>query len=401
MLLELAFRNIRRNMRRSLVTGLSVFAGAMLTGLIYGWINGLMELMLGSYVQYQTAHVRITSEEYLRREKFMPVDEIIPEAGALKKALAEREDVLSVEERFRFGILLGHGDMTVQAMGMGLDVAKSGFPIAERIVKGNITGKGIVIGSELADKLGVTPGDQLLIATKTSEGGLGGIKLPIEAIFSMHVREFDEKVFFISPDSARRLLKILPSESTEIYIYLKEIKRADLFSAEISSLLPAGVVSKTYKEQLGGMYDYLESAKYIYVVFELLILFLASFVIINTMIMVLFERMREIGTLKAIGFTEREMFTLFAAEGGIIGILGGVPGAVIGFSIVKVLSYTGINLESMMREIDMPVEYILYPVLHWSDIFIVVGMALVVPVLAAMLPARTVKKYSPSEALRM
>lgn len=401
MILQMAFRNLRRNYRRSLITALSVFAGAMLTGVAYGWVNGLLDLLVDGYIKYQTAHIRIVTEEYERRERFLPVDEIIPQSTTFSQSLKNIEGIERVEERTRFGILLGHEDSTVQAMGIGLDLKENNYKIDEHLREGAMTGSGIYIGIDLAKKLHVKMGDELLLATKTSEGGLGGIKLPVAGIFSMSVQEIDEKVFFLGLADAHRLLKLRENEGTEIYVYLDNIDDTQKVLGEIQKNLPAGLVARSYQEQMGGLYDYFESAKVIYVFIELLILFLASFVIINTMIMAIFERIREIGTLKAIGFTDSELFWMFTAEGGIIGILGGIPGAILGFTFIKILSYTGVNLETMMREVEMPIEYVVYPALHWSDIYIVVVMAILVPMLAAMIPARYVRRYQPAEALRM
>jgi len=148
------------------------------------------------------------------------------------------------------------------------------------------------------------------------------------------------------------------------------------------------------------MYLAIKNTKVIYAFIEIMILFLASFVVINTMMMAIFERLHEIGTLKALGMSDRELFINFTLEGAIIGAVGGILGALVGYIIIAILSYYGINLQSMLKDVDMPIEYVIHPTLSISALFIAIVMSIIVPALAAMLPAHYVNKLMPAEALR-
>jgi len=400
MITKFAYRNLLRNKKRTLISALSVFVAGLLVGVAYGWVNGMMDNMLESFIKYQTAHVRITTEEYENRQKFLPVDEIIYESETYIDHFKKIKGVKNIEQRIRFGILLGKEETTLQAVGMGLDINNNSFHLKEKIIDGKTEDHGIYIGHKLASKLKIKIGDELLLATKTSMGGLNGIKLKVAAIFKMNMTSLDSRFFFININDAKRLLKI--SEGiTEIYIFADDEKMSDSISDQIKPLLGAGIVSRTYKEQMGAMYAFIGIGKMIYFIIEMAILFLACFVIINTMTMAIFERMREIGTMKALGFSEKELFWTFTTEGAFIGMAGGLPGALIGFGFIFVLSITGVNLEGMLSSIDMPMEYIIYPKLTVIDIFAVISMACVVPVMASMIPARYIRRYLPSDALRM
>ena len=397
---KFAIRNIRRNKKRSLISASSVFAGALFLGLAYGFINGMVDFMMEGFIKYQTGHIRITTEAFEEREKFFPVDEVIYDSARYVEKIRQIKHVDKVEEIIRFGILLGKEDSTVQAVGMATDINTSHFNIPEKITEGSVQSEGLYLGIRLAEKLKIKVGEEILIAAKTSEGGLNGIKLPVAGIVKMGVGSLDERFFFLSPNDARKLLKINKG-TTEIYVYLKNADIVDEVHAEIAGFLDPGIKASTFKEQLGGLYTYIEAVKYIYGFIEMTILFLASFVIINTMIMAIFERMREIGTMKALGMNEKELFWLFTSEGALIGLIGGIPGAALGFIIVLLLGQTGINFEQMLGAIEFPVEYVIYPAVAWWHIFIVLGMAMVVPTIAAMIPARYVKRYLPADALRM
>lgn len=377
---------------------LTVFFGALLVGITQAWVNGMVNDYIENFTRYQTGHVRVTTEEFLKREKFMPVDEVITDAAATKKRLAGIEGVARVEERVQFGILLGHRETTVQAIGMGLDLSSNPLNLKKKIVGGKFTGRGMYIGHKLAKKLNVSEGEELLVATKTSIGGLNGIRIKVEGIFRLGMA-YDKRYFFLDMEDTRRLLK-LGDSTTSFYIYGKTHEEVEDLKAAVMKALPEGITAETYKEQMGELYATLNTMKSFYAFFEVLVLFLASFVIINTMMMAIFERLREIGTMKAMGMTDRQIFLNFTCEGAIIGAAGGIIGAIVGFFIISYFGAKGIDFTTQMENFDIPIEYIIHPVAEFKDLAIAVAIAIIVPACAAMIPARYARKLMPAEALR-
>lgn len=400
MLFKFAFRNVLRNRRRSFLTALAIFFGALIVGLAQGWINGMIDLYMQNYILYQTGNVRVATEEFVERERFVPVDALLADAQGLRQKVEALPGVAQVEERIRFGILLGHAELTEPAFGMGLDVANTRLGVKDKMVEGGVDQRGIYMGVDLARKLNVKLGDELLLATKTSEGGLNGIKLPVAGIYNMGVVIYNKKTFMLNLEDAKRLLKIYDG-TTELFVYTENEKKTDPVGAAIQALLPQGATAMTYKEQMGPMYSVFATMKYVYLFVEALILFLASFVVINTMMMAIFERMHEIGTLKAIGMTNRELFLNFTLEGALIGAMGGIPGALVGYGLIVVFNLTGINFEAFVDSMEgFPIEYVIHPTLSWVVLLIAVVISIVVPALAAMIPARYAGRLQPAEALR-
>ncbi len=400
MIIKFAFRNVLRNKKRSFLTVVTIFLAAILVGLAQGWINGMVGIYIDNYTKYQTGHIRITTEEFKKREKFLPVDELVYDSDDIINRALKIEGVRAVRERIRFGILLGNKETTTESVGMGIDLKNNEFDLSEKLVSGRIADSGIYIGDKLAEKLGVNQGEDLLIATKTSEGGLNGIKLRVEGIFRLGMI-YDKKFFFIGLGDAKRLLKIY-NGTTEIFIFAHEISLAEKLKEEIQGLLPAaaGFKVETYREQIGDFYETIEASKSIYGFIEALVLFLASFVIINTMMMAIFERMKEIGTMKAMGMTDRELFLNFTCEGAILGAVGGILGATVGFFIILAIAQNGIDFSAQFENIDMPFEYILRPRIGIAELLIAVVISIIVPSLAAMIPARYARKLMPADALR-
>ena len=223
------------------------------------WVNGLVGIFVDSSIKFQSGHVRITTDEFKKREKFMPVDEIIPDSDNLIKKISKIEGVSYVRERIRFGILLGREETTVQAVGMGIDLKNNEFKFGEKLKSGKVTDSGIYIGDGLAKKLGVKIGEELLLATKTSEGGLNGIKLKVDGIFKLGMM-YDKKFFFISLADAKKLLKIYDG-TTEILVFADSRDMADETKKKIVKTIPEWLLAETYREMLGDFMELLEAMK--------------------------------------------------------------------------------------------------------------------------------------------
>ena len=212
---------------------------------------------------------------------------------------------------------------------------------------------------------------------------------------------YDERFLYLPMNQAEKLLK-LDGNVPEVFVYAKTDEDATTaVKNKLELILEDGLTAQTYMKQMGGFYDYIGTAKLVYFFIEMAILFLACIVIINTMIMAIYERMREIGTMKALGFSEKQLFSMFTVEGALIGALGGIPGVITGWALIYYLSIHGLNMGDAMAGIDYPLEYIIYPHIRSTDLIYVIFIALVVPTLASMIPSRHIKKYLPADALRM
>lgn len=398
-MLRFAFRNVLRNRKRSALTASAILLASIVVCISQGWMNGMLDMFQENFVRYQTGSVRITTESYLKRERFMPVDETIASPAPLIENIRKIRNVTSVEEKIRFGMLLGHGEVSAPAFGMGLDLVSNTFGLSRRLVEGQIGTSGIYIGINLAKKLGVRVGEKLLIATQASDGSLNGITAQVNGIFRFGVTTFDGKYFFLSLPEARKLLR-LGNSGTEIYIYTRRPGDADAAAAEIRKLLPEGLKAETFKEQMRLIYDMLMMSRRVFLLVEAFIVFLASFVVINTLMMAIFERTREIGTLKAMGMTDRAIFFNFILEGAILGGFGGVLGGMIGYGFNALFNRTGINLEFMLKDINFPMEYIVRPNIGLDTLILTVVLAVIVPALATIFPARRAWRMVPAEALR-
>lgn len=401
---KFALRNVLRNKKRSIITAIAVLIGAMVGTLALGWVNGMMDMMMNNYVKFQTANMKIVTPEFHEHEKFMPVDEYFEGVSETTKKIKAIDKVTMVEERIRFGIMLSRNEITETAIGMGIDLKNNQINIKRKLIAGGIEESGIYIGAGLAKKLGIPTNENcksvsLLLATKTSEGGLNGIKLPVKGVFKYNIGMYDNQMFYIGLADAKKLLKLHPDATTELYVFTEKMDDTIAVQEAVKKILPKETIVLNYKQQF-AMLELYEIMRKIYGFVSALIVFLGSFVVINTMMMNIFERMHEIGTLKAMGMTDRSLFFNFTLEGGIIGAVGGIFGALAGFGIIVTMAKVGMDFSEAFGGIEMPVDPIIRPDVSIGTLIMAIIISIVVPAMAAMIPARVVRKITPSEALR-
>lgn len=398
MLFKFALRNIFRNRKRSILTILAILVASMVVAVAMGWIDGMLNIMLDNYKKYQTGDLRITKVDFIKRERFLPVDELVEESDSLIDKIKQFPGVKRVEERIKFGLILGHKESSKFAVGLGIDLNSSILKPEEKLIEGRLEKDGLYLGVNLAKKLKIELGDELLLATKTSEGGLNAIKLKVKGIFKYKVATLDSDFFILDLTEVKRLLKIKDG-TTEILVYTSPSK-AEKVKAEITKILPGKVTIKNVKEQMGNMYQLLEAGKIIYYIIYAIIVLLASFVVVNTMMMNIFERLKEIGTLKALGLTDSEVYLNFIIEGGIMGFIGSVVGGILGYITNIILHFTGVDFEFVMKEVSMPMEYIIRPEANIYVLFVTIILGVIIPAITTMYPAGYAKKLTPAEALR-
>jgi putative ABC transport system permease protein len=352
-----------------------------------------------NYIDYLTGNFKITTSGFAKYERFLPAYEYIPDSAALVSNLSLIKGVTLAEERIRFGIIIGKGEKSEAAMGIGADLRSSRLGLESRIAGGKIDSEGLYVCGGLADRLGIKTGDRLLLAAETSERGLNGIKLPVKGIIHFGISMIDKRSFFIDLKNARKLLK-MQGGITEIYVFTGSGTGREAMRGRIDKILPAGLVSRDPDQQTGGIYSMMQSVGYALYVLLVLILLLASFVVVNTMVMAVYERMKEIGTLKAIGMSDGGIFLNFTIEGIIIGSAGGITGGLSGYLLVVLSAVKGLNFSSMLKNRETPVSTIVYPSTGIEVLLAAVIIAVLISTAAAVIPALRARKTSPADALR-
>ncbi len=400
-ILKLAFRNFFRNTRRSIISGISVALAITVIIFARSYMKGIIENISGNIINLISGHILITTEEYERRERMIPLEESI-ELSPEFYGLLESEEIDIVTGRIKFGVLLGEEDLSVPALGYAIDPEKERHiaKLDRRLQKGTYITTGepaALFGSELAKRLNVDIGDTVTIITRTAYDSPTGINLVIKGIFSTGLGGIDRSLFYIPLDVGQQLLD-MEGKATEVVLLVHTPEKAIDIAGEVQ--LRTGFSVVPY--QHNALLRYINTFSIVYSLFYLIVLLVACSAIANTMLMVVFERTREIGMLKALGLNTFSIINLLTIEAGIIGLIGSSVGAVLGGVLSYWLKYQGLDISVMSStsSADMPFG----PIIYFSPTpFIIVSgfvFGLLVTVVVALLPISRVTRLQPAKALK-
>ncbi len=265
---------------------------------------------------------------------------------------------------------------------------------------GNITPPGIVLGKELAGRLGVTPGDtvylMLSMGSLTPMGHMPAMKrFEVTGIFEAGMHQFDSAFAFVHLTEAQKILH-LEDTVTAIEIRIKNVYQAKTVADRIVSQLGYPFYTKNWISMNHNLFSALKLEKTVMFIILALIVLVAAFNIASSLIMIVMNKRKEIGILKAMGATRKSIKRIFVMEGLLIGGTGTIIGVVLGITTCLLLKqYEFIKLSSEVYYITTLPVY-----LNWTDVTAVAVAALAICYLATLYPANQASKINPVEAIR-
>ncbi|UCD19005.1 MAG: ABC transporter permease [candidate division WOR-3 bacterium] len=400
-LFNLAYRNFFRNTRRSIISGISV--ALAITAIIFArsYIAGILENMSGNVIKLISGHITITTKEYERRERLIPLSESIALSDEFYRSLPQG-DIELVSPRIKFGVLLGEEELSIPALGYALDPEKEQniAGLQKRLVDGDYIRSGeraAILGEGLAERLNMTVGDTLTVITRTAYDSPTGLNFVIKGLFHTGIGGMDRSIFYIPLDIGQAMLD-LEGRATEIVILLKDPGKAVQVARAIDFNDDYSVVPFQFHTVL----RYVNMAEAIYSVFYLVVLLVACSAIANTMLMIVFERTKEIGMMKALGLNNLSIVGLLVIEAGFIGTVGSLLGSIIGTVLSYWLKYKGIDISmvSSTTSADMPFGPIIYLAPTPFIVATAFIMGLLVTIIIALLPISRAIRINPAKALK-
>ncbi len=377
---------------------------AMIVGVAF--VSGIMANMLDTFARTQTGHVRIRDARYTARETFLPMHLSLSGIGELLQIIRAEPGVTAAVPRVRASVLVDGADSNRPGLLLGLDIAAEGpyMSPGSMIASGRVPEPGrpeVLVGDQLAAHLGVSVGDSLTLLGQTAYRSLGGIRLEVVGLAHSGVGYLDNSLLMTPIDQAQRLAA-LDDAATEILVYGDDPDRARELAGALETRLAGrtpAVEVKSWRDQ-GTFVGFIDTGKRIYGVILGLMLVMAGLVIVNTMLMTVLERTREIGMQAALGMRPRDVMQLVVTEGLIIGLIGGTIGAVVGSAGAIYLGKVGIDFSQATRSFDIPFQGVIRPTWALGSAIFNLVAAVVMAGLAAAYPAWLAVRLRPAEALR-
>jgi putative ABC transport system permease protein len=333
------------------------------------------------------------------------------------------EGDVSYEERIFFNRLLlqdAYPDMIIDnpragkmivGMGMGMDFRQDGefINLKNKVESGTVPdadteSQEIILTSGLADKLTAAVGDRITISTKTKYMGMNGMTLKVTGIVDIPIAMYNSNYFFLPLDTAQKLLK-MGNSVTEILILLDNPGKKQLeatFSRIENTLTGAGYNELDVRpwDTIGIYPAYLMLIDIVGYYVGLFFFLLGSTVIITTTMMVIYERMKEIGTIAAMGMKGSQIVRLFFLESFFIGAIASFIGVVLGSGITIPFSIYGWNWSEALQDVEFAMSSILKPSWSIGNTLIVFIYSTAIASFASFIPSRRAAKIQPVEALR-
>ena len=397
---KMAWRDLGRNRRRTFFSMLALAVGVALLLFMASFIAGEMRGALQSAITLQSGHLQVRAASYDEDKTSLNFADLVENPDALAAQIAARPEVQTATPRLYATGIVVSGDISAGVRLIGIDPASAASaPFRDGLVSGEyLTADdrtGLYMGKTLADKLSLAAGDTVTLLVNTSNGDVDQQPFVIRGLYSTRTPGYDSSTVFLPLAKAQAIARA-ENHASLILILLKDQDQTDAVAAALQS--PAYQV-QTYIQLNALLQQFEELANsYIYL-FYLIVLGITATVIVNTLIMSVFERTREIGILASMGMRGGRIMAMFFAESSLLAVGGVAMGLALGGLVSAYVQRYGFFIGDMGITGILLGERI-YTYLTLNDAVQLSIMAFVITLLAALYPAMLAANMEPVEALR-
>lgn len=410
-LLKIATRNLFRYKRRTFLT-MALIVASMVFVLVFVAVTGSFKnMMIGQMTDSFLGHMQIHRRGYLASIENLPLHlNLLPkQVEMVEQALSQTDKVVAYSERIKFGGALSNFQQTTNIRINSVDPGKEFETcplLASRIIQGKRDASSlergrILVPELLARGLRIKVDDTVVVVATNRDGSVNGRTLVVGGILESATGPVGRDGY-IHIEDARELLRIPDDEVSEFAIRVSEFARLDSVHAQLQSRL-----SGELDRQGSPMFEvqtweklspFSTIANMIDVMTFFVKLMLVSVVLIsimNVMIMAVYERIREIGTIAAIGTLPGRILSVFVTEGLLIGAMGALSGTIVGAVIILIL-----NLSKITFSFGRMQNLVLAPTIDIWGLLTVSLLVIGVAVAASLQPAWKASRMEPIDALR-
>jgi ABC-type lipoprotein release transport system permease subunit len=403
MLLSISWRNIWRHPARSGVLLMAIIAGLWAGILVTALTNGWIHQRFVNLIQEEITHAQIHHPEYLtEREPWMYIER----ADDIFSTLDRDERVLSWSARTLTDGMI-QSPLTssgVQVRGVQTDRERATTTFHENLTKGDYLDTDlrnpILLGERLADKLNVETGNRIVLTFQDLNNEITSGSFTISGLFRTASNPYDERNVFVRAEDLQGLLggQVV---FHEIAMMLQDEELSNAVTTDLNSEFEH-IAAETWYE-LSPELRYITDAGGNLIVYIMAVILLAlAFGILNTMLMAIFERMRELGMLLAIGMSKLRVFVMIMMESVILTFTGAGGGLLLAWLTLGYLGEKGIDMTSVGGEsmAEFGYDAVVYPIAYANDYVTTIILVVVTAILAAIYPAIKALRLNPGEVVR-
>jgi len=407
-LFKIAVRNLLRYKRRTFLTASLITIGVIFVLIFISVSGSFKAMMISQITDSMLGHIQIHKKGYVAAIDNLPLNlNLRPQDVAkLEDILNNDADVEAYSPRIKFGGMFSNFVETtnIRLNGVYPDREFKTIPLlASRISAGKKTiEKGeILIPVLLSKGMGVKVGDSVVIVTTNKDGSVNGKQFTVSAILESATGP-GGRDGYVHIEDAQELLRMTEMEISEVAIRLKDFDKLHAAGFKLENLL-AGDLNQQGKplfethswEKLSPFYHLSRMIDLMTFFIKLMLIAIVLISIMNVMIMAVYERIREIGTIAAIGTPPEKILSMFVIEGFCLGIFGTIIGNILGAAIIYIINASKITFDFAMHQ-----GLILSANIRLTDIISISIIVIIVSVIASLQPAFKASRMEPITALR-
>lgn len=409
-ILKLAARNLRRYKRRTLLTSVLITLGVVAVLLFVSVSGSFKAMMIGQITDSMLGHLQVHRKGYLSSMDSLPLNLNLQgkQIAKVKGNLDANPAVEAYSMRIKLGAMFSNFSETtnVRLNAVNPQQEMKTMPmLTERIIKGKKEGlleKGEILVPELIAKgMKVKIGDTIVLVATNKDGSVNGQPFVVRGILE-GITGPGGRDGFVHIDDARALLRIEGKEVSEIAIRLKGMNQLETVFADLQGEL-GSLKNKMGKpvleihtwEKLSPFFNIARMIDLMTFFIKIMLVTIVLVSIMNVMVMAVYERINEIGTIAAIGTGPGKILSLFVVEGFLLGVFGTLIGV-----IISLVSIAGMNAVQLSFDFGRQKGLLLSPTIGAGDVITVALIVIAIAVLGSLQPAWKASRMDPITALR-
>ncbi len=402
--LQYGGRSLWRNRRRTSLTVATVALSVAVTIVAVRFSAAIMQLWQQGAADTGAAHAQIHAEGYWQQAEGVEEKLTMKDGNSAEIALNSDPEVAGFSRRLKIEGIISAAEKTIYFIGLGVD------PVAEPVVSPRLfnpqsdTGQfisaenkmGVTIGRGLSEALGLKIGDEASLISQTVAGSVNAVDVVVVGIVNVPLPSFSKRVVYLHIDQARKLLR-MPERYNELAVRLNHWDAIDAWVEQTrAKVAESGAELRGWWEIEPVIRDVEEIFNSVIGAICFLLFLSAGLSVLNMIYMMVAERTVEMGTLMALGAFPMDLMLLVGLESSLIGIVGGIFGALLGNIAVVVMGMVGVPFKNPFSSGYIDV----FPSVDIGLSFIIMLIGLLICVASAIPPARRASRVEPVTAFR-
>ncbi len=406
-IVKIAFHNVLKHKRRSFFNILTFAINAIALIFLLGLLRGMYNSMYEKNIALTTGHFKIYNKNYLEEKKRFPLDVTIDHPDEVIQQISKVPHFIAASPRIiKDGLISNREEKTrILIYGIAIEREKQVLTVFDKVDTQNVFKKeaSILVGKKLADLFPLQQGDDLLLYGQTINKANNLVDVQLTGIYSIGFDYMERNIVFI-PFWFAKYFFDLKDVATEIIIKIDKKENVPEVKKDIQKIFLQkypNLIIRDWKEEAPELIAGAEADYISYAIIFFILLFLAVFIIIDTLTISVFERIPEIGTLRAIGLEQGQIQQMFFMEGVLLSMGGIIVGGILSLALAYFMNVHGIPFTSdSYSNITIPFDPIIKSINKPIDWLIVTMICLGAGMLGALFPSIKASKTNIVSALK-